>query len=140
MISCVELAGPRVATILAFRCRRIVLYGLVAVPWLRAVMRMARTANLRAIAISSVWTSPETSPDDAELARLRAAILAARTAGITPIVAIYSFGSSTPLTDAARGHFVAFLAAIIQDQVLIVGKHSVRFLRLSDGATLGSDW
>jgi outer membrane protein assembly factor BamB len=31
-----------------------------------------------------------------------------------------------------------FLAAIIQDQVLIVGKNSVRFLRLSDGITLGS--
>jgi hypothetical protein len=79
------------------------------------VMRLARSANLRAIVVSSVWRSPETTPDEPELGRLKAAVASARSAGITPIVAIYSFGSSTPLTDAARGHFVAYLATILQE-------------------------
>jgi hypothetical protein len=78
------------------------------------VMAMARSANLSAIVISSVWTSPETTPDGPELARLWAAIRAARSARITPIIAIYSFASSTPLSDRARGAFVSYLAAILQ--------------------------
>jgi hypothetical protein len=79
-----------------------------------AVIARARRANLSAIVISSVWTKPETSPDGPELARLRAAIRAAQLAHVTPIIAIYSFASSTPLTDAARGEFVSYLAAILQ--------------------------
>src|SRR3954470_13558891 len=78
-------------------------------------IRMARSANFRVIVLSSVWTAPTTAPDAPEILRMRNAVAAARAAGITPIVAIYSFGRSTPLTDDARGHFVGYVARLLQN-------------------------
>src|SRR5581483_10905513 len=66
-----------------------------------AAMALARRAGFRAIVLSEVWTPPATSPDDAELDRLRGAVTSAAAAGIRPIVAVYSFSGVTPLTDDA---------------------------------------
>jgi hypothetical protein len=73
---------------------------------------LMRRAGFRAIVISAIWTPPLTRPTDPELAAIRGAVEAAADAGIRPIVAVYSFGSTTPLSPAARGQFAAFAASI----------------------------
>jgi hypothetical protein len=80
-----------------------------------AKMQLAAQAGFKAIALSAVWTPPLVEPAPSELARLRTAVGAAAAAGITPIVAVYSFSSDTPLTDAARSQFAAFAASIVRD-------------------------
>jgi hypothetical protein len=77
-------------------------------------MQLARRANFRAIVLSSVWTPPLTAPSAPETPRLRAAVDAAKRAGIRPIVAVYSFGDVTPLTPRARGRFASYAASILR--------------------------
>jgi hypothetical protein len=73
---------------------------------------LARRAGLRALVLSAVWTPPLTRPVPTELNGLRGAVDAAVAAGIEPIVAVYSFGRSTPRTPATRRRFAAFAASI----------------------------
>jgi hypothetical protein len=75
-------------------------------------MDLAERGGFGAIALSAVWTPPETAPDAAELAQLRGAVRAASQAGVRPIVAVYSFSGVTPLTPEARTEFASFAAAI----------------------------
>jgi len=77
-----------------------------------AAMALAARAGFGAIALSAVWTPPETAPGDAELAQLRGAVRAAVAAGIRPVVAVYSFSGVTPVTPDARSQFAAFAASI----------------------------
>jgi hypothetical protein len=77
-------------------------------------MELARRAGFRTIVLSSVWTRPETTPDNPELERLRAAIDAARQRGIAPIVAVYSFSGETPVSARERVEFGSYAAAILR--------------------------
>jgi hypothetical protein len=77
-----------------------------------AAMALAQRAGFGAIALSAVWTPPETAPNDAELSQLRGAVRAAVADGIRPVVAVYSFSSVTPLTPDARSQFAAYAASI----------------------------
>ena len=79
-----------------------------------AKMALARGADFRAIVLSAVWSPPLEAPPDAELSGLRAAVDAAREAGIRPIVAVYSFATATPLTPEARAQFAAYAASIVR--------------------------
>jgi hypothetical protein len=73
---------------------------------------LMRRAGFRAVAISAIWTPPLTRPPAPELAAIRGAVETAAAAGIRPIVAVYSFGSATPLTPEARRQFATFAASI----------------------------
>ncbi len=77
-------------------------------------MELATRAGFGTIVLSSVWTRPETTPDNPELERLRAAIDAARAVGIRPIVAVYSFSGDTPVAAADRVEFGSYAAAILR--------------------------
>ncbi len=79
-----------------------------------ANMELARRAGFGTIVLSSVWSRPETTPDNPELERLRAAIDSARQLGIRPIVAVYSFSGDTPVSAADRVEFGAYAAAILR--------------------------
>src|ERR1700730_4818176 len=70
-----------------------------------AKMQLASQAGFKAIVLSAVWAPPLVEPAASELARLRSAVAAASAVGIRPIVAVYSFSSDTPLTEAARSQF-----------------------------------
>ena len=75
-------------------------------------MGLAKRAGFGAIALSAVWTPPETALDGGQLAQLRGAVEAAEAAGVQPIVAVYSFSGVTPLTPEARTQFASFAASI----------------------------
>ncbi len=75
-------------------------------------MQLAHSANFRVVALSSVWRRHRVTPDGPELARLTAAARAARNSGITPVVAVYYFGTETPLTAQDRGDFDQYAATI----------------------------
>ena len=77
-------------------------------------MALARRAGYRLIVLSSVWTQPRRAPTADEVYRLRTAVRVAQQAGIEPIVAVYSFGSQTPVTPQARSEFTAYAAAILR--------------------------
>ncbi len=77
-------------------------------------MALARRAGFRTIVLSSVWTRPLQTPDMPEITRLQAAVDAADTDGIHPIVAVYSFSSNTPLTARDRADFASYAAAIVR--------------------------
>jgi hypothetical protein len=77
-------------------------------------MALASRAGFRTIVLSSVWRRPETTPDNPELERLRAAIHAARGLGIRPIVAVYSFSGDTPVSASDRAEFGSYAAAILR--------------------------
>ena len=79
-----------------------------------ANMELASRAGFRTIVLSSVWSRPETAPDNPELERLRAAIDSARRLGIEPIVAVYSFSGETPVTARDRLEFGSYAAAILR--------------------------
>jgi hypothetical protein len=78
-------------------------------------MQLARSANFRVVVLSSVWHRHRVSPDGPELGRLTAAARAARSNGITPVVAVYSFGTDTPLTAVDRGDFDQYAATIVRE-------------------------
>jgi hypothetical protein len=75
-------------------------------------MALAGRAGFGAVALSAVWTPPETALPDGELAQLRGAVHAAVADGIRPVVAVYSFSSVTPVTAEARSQFAAYAASI----------------------------
>jgi hypothetical protein len=75
-------------------------------------MALAQRAGFGAIALSAVWTPPQTTLPGDELAQLRGAVRAAAADGIRPVVAVYSFSSVTPLTPEARSQFASFAASI----------------------------
>ena len=77
-------------------------------------MALARRAGYQVIVLSSVWTQPHRAPTADEVYRLRTAVHVAQHAGIEPIVAVYSFGSQTPVTPSARAEFTAYAAAILR--------------------------
>jgi len=77
-----------------------------------AKMLLAREAGYRAIVLSAIWTPPLEAPPATELAALEAAVIAAATNGIRPIVAVYSFSSVTPTTPQTRAQFAAYAASI----------------------------
>lgn len=77
-------------------------------------MQLARSANFRMVVLSSVWHRHRVSPGAPELAGLTAAARAARTSGITPVVAVYSFGTDTPLTAEDSGDFDRYAATIVR--------------------------
>jgi hypothetical protein len=80
-----------------------------------AQMQLAADSGFRAIALSSVWSRGLRAPDPGELAALQQATNAAHAAQIRPIVAVYSFSSSTPLTASDRSDFAAYTAALVRD-------------------------
>jgi hypothetical protein len=109
-----------------------------------AKMELARHAGFTAIVLSSVWTPPLVEPAPDELAQLRSAVAAAATLGIRPIVAVYSFSSDTPLTDAARSQFAAFAASIVRDlpqvrDISVGNEPNLNLFWLPQFATDGSD-
>ena len=75
-------------------------------------MQLAKRAGFGAIVLSAVWTPPLDAPADAELDSCAAPSRQRRRRGIRPIVAVYSFSSTTPLTAEARGQFASFAASI----------------------------
>jgi hypothetical protein len=75
-------------------------------------MALAQRAGFRVIVLSSVWHRSLWLPGTAELDSLRGAIDAAEADGIRPIVAVYSFGSQTPITPLERAQFASYAAAI----------------------------
>jgi hypothetical protein len=77
-------------------------------------MELASRAGFGTIVLSSVWSRPETTPDNPELERLRAAIDAAQAVGIRPIVAVYSFSGDTPVSVRQRLEFGSYAAAILR--------------------------
>ena len=80
-----------------------------------ANMQLARRAGFRVIVLSSVWTRPLSAPDQPEINRLRAAVVAAERLGIEPIVAVYSFSANTPTTARERAEFSSYEATILRD-------------------------
>jgi len=81
----------------------------------QAQMQLAADSGFRAIALSSVWSRGLRAPMPSELAALQRATNAAHAAQIRPIVAVYSFSSSTPLTATDRSDFAAYSAALVRD-------------------------
>jgi hypothetical protein len=77
-----------------------------------AKVALARRAGFEALVFSAVWTPPLSAPPAGELDALRRAAEAADRAGIRPIVAVYQFSGTTPLTDEDRSRFAAYAAAI----------------------------
>ncbi len=78
-------------------------------------MALAARAGFRTVVLSSVWQRPRTAPSAGELEALRRAIEAAEPDGIQPIVAVYSFGSDTPVTARDRAEFTSYAAAILRE-------------------------
>ncbi|HWE81280.1 MAG TPA: hypothetical protein VG265_06500 [Gaiellaceae bacterium] len=77
-------------------------------------MALATRAGFQTIVLSSVWQRPLTAPTTTELDALGRAIDAAEPDGIEPIVAVYSFGASTPLTGRDRAEFTSYALAILR--------------------------
>jgi hypothetical protein len=77
-----------------------------------AKMLLAHQAGYRAVVLSAVWTPPLEAPPPVELEALKAAVIAAATNGIRPIIAVYSFSSVTPTTAESRAQFAAYAASI----------------------------
>jgi hypothetical protein len=109
-----------------------------------AKMQLATNAGFKAIVLSAVWTPPLVEPASSELARLRSAVAAASAVGIRPIVAVYSFSSDTPLTDAARSQFADFAASIVRDlpqvrDISVGNEPNINLFWLPQFASDGSD-
>jgi hypothetical protein len=76
----------------------------------RAQMKLARDANLRAIALSAVWHDGADAA--ADLPPLRRAVDAAVAEDVHPILSVYQLSSSTPEDAASRSAFAAYAAAL----------------------------
>jgi hypothetical protein len=85
-----------------------------AAKWGRAgdAMAQARESGFGAIVLSAVWERPLREPSPDEVARLRRAVDAAGRNGVRPVVAVYQFSGSTPLTDDEQERFAGFTAAV----------------------------
>jgi hypothetical protein len=124
--ACITVGALGVAALLAWVLvttlggrpeRRLVVGGVEdAAKWSDPAGNMARAshAGFRVIVLSSVWTRGATAPDNPELARLQTAVDAAERDGIKPIVAVYSFGADTPVTQRQRLDFAAYAVAILR--------------------------
>ena len=77
-----------------------------------AAMELAARAGLRAIVLSAVWTPPRDMLGTDELAALRRAVEAAERRDIRPIVAVYQFSRSTPLSEVDQERFAAYAASV----------------------------
>jgi hypothetical protein len=73
-------------------------------------MKLARDANLRAIALSAVWHDGADAA--ADLPPLRRAVDAAVAEDVHPILSVYQLSSSTPEDAASRSAFAAYAAAL----------------------------
>jgi hypothetical protein len=73
-------------------------------------MKLARDANLRAIALSAVWHDGADAA--ADLPPLRRAVEAAVAEDVRPILSVYQLSSSTPEDAASRAAFAAYAAAL----------------------------
>jgi hypothetical protein len=73
-------------------------------------MKLARESGMHAIVLSAVWKRGLREPVD--IGAISAAVDAVVDEGIRPVVAVYSFSSQTPLTDAEREEYAAFAASI----------------------------
>jgi hypothetical protein len=109
-----------------------------------AAMDLAKRAGFGAIALSAVWTPPETAPDDAQLTQLREAVDAATADGIRPVVAVYSFSGATPLTPEARTQFASFAASICRSlprvrDVIVGNEPNLNLFWMPQFADDGSD-
>ncbi|HEY0416297.1 MAG TPA: hypothetical protein VGC78_07915 [Gaiellaceae bacterium] len=91
----------------------------------KAAMQLAARSGFDVVVLSSTWTRGLDAPAAGELESLRRAAAAAVDAGVAPVVAIYSFSSSTPLDESGREEFAAYAAAIVhalpQLHAVIVG-------------------
>jgi hypothetical protein len=76
----------------------------------RAQMKLARDANLHAIALSAVWHRGAHAA--ADLPPLRRAVDAAVAGDVRPILSVYQLSSSTPEDAASRAAFAAYAAAL----------------------------
>ncbi len=69
-----------------------------------------------AVAVTSIWEPGLRAPRAQEVAELRAVAAATDEADVRLIVRLYHAGSSTtPLTDAARGEFASYAAALVRE-------------------------
>ena len=110
----------------------------------RAQMQLAADTAFRAIALSSVWSRGLRAPEPGELAALQRATDAAHAAHIRPIVAVYSFSSSTPLTATDRSDFAAYTAALVRglpdvDDVIVGNEPNTNLFWLPQFDATGDD-
>jgi hypothetical protein len=77
-------------------------------------MELARRAGFKTIVLSSVWQHGLSAPSGQEAYRLRNAIDCADAAGITPVVAIYSFARDTPLSPQDRAAFTDYAVSLVE--------------------------
>ena len=75
-------------------------------------MARAWNAGFRAVVVSAVWKPPRETLAPKDLAGLQQAVAAATDTGVRPIVAVYQFSGSTPLTSTARQQFAQYAASI----------------------------
>jgi hypothetical protein len=75
-------------------------------------MARAWNAGFRAVVLSAVWKPPRETLSTKDLAGLQQAVAAASETGVRPIVAVYQFSGSTPLTPIARQQFAQYAASI----------------------------
>src|SRR6478609_4927866 len=73
-------------------------------------MKLAQDANFRSVLLSAVWKRGARA--EADLPPLRRAVKAAVAAAVQPMLTVYQFSSSTPLSDVDRSAFAAYAAAI----------------------------
>jgi hypothetical protein len=107
-------------------------------------MALARRAGFRAIVLSSLWRPPLRSPTDLEQVALRRAVEAAAGAAIRPIVAVYQFSGTTPLSAEARSQFADYTAAIVRSlpqlrEVIVGNEPNLNLFWMPQFAADGSD-
>jgi hypothetical protein len=79
----------------------------------RRKLRDATAAGFRAAITNSFWAPGQTQPSSQEITELRNAAVAARAAGVRPLVIVQSPGSATtPSTPELRSEFAAYAVAI----------------------------
>jgi hypothetical protein len=76
-------------------------------------MRDTTAAGFRAAITNSFWAPGQSEPSDQEITELRNAAVAARAAGVRPLVIVQSAGSATtPRTPELRSEFAAYAVSI----------------------------
>jgi hypothetical protein len=77
-----------------------------------AAMDLAARAGLQAIVLSAVWTPPRDAVAGGDLQALQRAVAAAEERHIRPIVAVYQFSGTTPLSETEQRQFAGYAASI----------------------------
>ncbi|HVU78429.1 MAG TPA: hypothetical protein VHC67_12660 [Gaiellaceae bacterium] len=89
--------------------------------WEPASVAKAKEAGFRADVLSAVWKRGGPNGDQG----LRGVPKALEDAGIEPVLAVYQFSASTPLTDADRQQFASFAVSLVKElpevRTVIVG-------------------